>query len=211
MKIGILGTGSVAIALGKGWARENHQMLYGSRNPGSGGDRVYKVGGQADCGTLEEAVDFSDVVVLAVPYRVVPETVRAIGPAKFKGKTVIDVTNVLTDKMEMAVGFDSSGAEEIAKMLPGAKVVKAFNTVFADNMSLGRFGATKLAAFIAGDDAESKKAVSKLASDLGFEPIDAGPLKNARYLEPMGMQVIQLGYVQKLGAGIALALLRKRP
>jgi 8-hydroxy-5-deazaflavin:NADPH oxidoreductase len=190
MKVGILGTGSVALALGKGWLRERHQLLFGSRNPAKQGDVVYGLGKGAEC----------------VPYRHVPDTIKAAGPATFKGKTVLDVTNPHFGDDR---GVTTSGAEEIQKQLPGAKVVKALNYVFADNMALGRFGAQRLAGFVAADDAAAKQNVLQLVVDLGFEPVDAGPLRSARFLEGAAMLIIQLGHGQKMGTGVGLALARR--
>jgi 8-hydroxy-5-deazaflavin:NADPH oxidoreductase len=206
MKVGILGTGSVALALGKGWLRERHQLLFGSRNPAKQGDVVYGLGKGAECGTVRDAAAFGDVVVLAVPYRHVPDTIKAAGPATFKGKTVLDVTNPHFGDDR---GVTTSGAEEIQKQLPGAKVVKALNYVFADNMALGRFGAQRLAGFVAADDAAAKQNVLQLVVDLGFEPVDAGPLRSARFLEGAAMLIIQLGHGQKMGTGVGLALARR--
>jgi len=210
MKIGILGTGNVGLALGRGWVRENHELMYGSRNPAKQGDDVYGIGKNAECGTLKDAVTYGDVVVLAVPYRAAADTIKAIGPPVFKGKTVIDVTNPLGPNGENVAPPGSSAAEEIQKMLPGAKVTKALNHHFAENMSLGRFGATRLAGFVAGDDAAAKQMTLKLVGDLNFEPIDAGPLKSARHLESLATLVVTLGYGLKMGMGIGLALARKK-
>lgn len=102
--------------------------------------------------------------------------------------------------------FPPSGAEELQKKLPRARVVKAFNTVFAQHMDTGRVGSTPLSAFIASDDASAKQAVLALAQDLGFEAVDAGPLKNARLLEPLAYLNVQLGYVLGLGTGIGFKL-----
>ena len=110
--------------------------------------------------------------------------------------------------MNLAVGHTTSGAEELQKKLPRARVVKAFNTVFAQHMDTGRIGDQRLSAFVAGDDAQAKATVLALAEDIGFDPVDAGPLRNARLLEPMALLNIQLGYVQKLGPKIGFKLLR---
>lgn len=104
----------------------------------------------------------------------------------------------------MKVGHESSAAEEIATLLPGASVVKAFNTIFAQHYGTGlKIAGKPLQTFIAADDAAAKATVLKLAADLGLEPLDAGPLRNARYLEPLGFLNIQFGYV--LGRGTAIA------
>jgi hypothetical protein len=91
-------------------------------------------------------------------------------------------------------------------MLPKAHVVKAFNTVFAENQSKGCLGKERLSAFIAGDDAKAKQTVIQLAREIGFDPVDTGPLKSARYLEPMAILIIQLGYGLKMGTKIGYKL-----
>jgi predicted dinucleotide-binding enzyme len=106
------------------------------------------------------------------------------------------------------MGFTTSAAEEIQKMLPKAHVVKAFNTVFAQNQSTGKIGGERLALFVAGDDVKAKKTVMQLGADIGFEPVDAGPLKAARYLEPMGMLMISLGYMLGMGTKIGFKLVK---
>ncbi len=155
-----------------------------------------------------DAVRWAEVVVIAVPYTALQNTVMALGPESFKGKVIVDVTNVISEGGGLAVGHTTSGAEELARWVPRAKIVKAFNTVFAQNMSRGRVGTDPLSLFIATDDAAAKETVSALGRDLGFEPIDAGPLNSARYLEPMGMQLITLGYGLRMGPGIGFRLLR---
>ena len=124
------------------------------------------------------------------------------------GKTLIDVTNALDGNMNLALGFTTSGAEELQRKVPKAKVVKAFNTVFAKHMDTGRLGDEPLTAFVAGDDADAKQEALTLARDIGFDAVDAGPLKNARLIEPLGYLNIQLGYGQKMGRDIGIDLRR---
>jgi predicted dinucleotide-binding enzyme len=118
------------------------------------------------------------------------------------------VTNALNENWELAIGFSTSGAEELAKLVPGAKVVKAFNTVFADNQSKGKIGTEPLTLFVAGDDGSAKKAIMDVGAKIGFDPVDVGPLKAARYLEPMAVMLISLGYGAKMGTGIGYRLIR---
>jgi 8-hydroxy-5-deazaflavin:NADPH oxidoreductase len=113
------------------------------------------------------------------------------------------VTNAL-GKDGLAVGFTTSGAEELQKKLPRARVVKAFNTVFAQTMSTGKVKGTALLLPVAGDDAKAKQAVLDLGREIGFDAVDAGPLANARLLEPMAFLNIQLGYVINKGLGTAI-------
>ena len=192
MKIAIIGKGHVGTALGTGLKRSGHEIRYGHRDPKE---------------PVQDAVKWGEVVILAVPHDAVEETANEIGSAA-DGKTIVDVTNALTPSMELATGFNTSAAEELQKMLPKAHVVKAFNTVFAENQSTGRLGKERLSALIAGDYAKAKQTVIQLARDIGFEPVDTGPLKSARYLEPMAILIIQLGYSLKMGTKIGYKLVK---
>ncbi len=193
MKIAIVGKGNVGSALAEGLKGAKHEIRFASRDPRE---------------PVGEAVAGSDAVILAGPWTEHREIAAAAGKA-FDGKTVVDVSNVLTPKMELAVGFTTSGAEELQKLLPKARIVKAFNTVFAQNMRTGRLLGQRLSVFIAGDDAGSKETVRKLVEDIGFDCIDAGPLRSARYLEPLGVLNITLGYGLKMGTDIGFALVKK--
>lgn len=190
-RIGIVGAGNVGSALARGLTRAGHEV----RAVGS------------DAAVVRDTAAWASLVLLAVPYGAIDSVVAAAGKA-LDGKTVVDVTNALGPDMALAVGFTTSGAEDLQRKLPGARVVKAFNTVFAQHMDTGRLGGTPLTAFVAGDDAASKQAVLQLAREIGFEAVDAGPLQNARLLEPLAYLNIQLGYVLKLGTGIGFRLVR---
>jgi predicted dinucleotide-binding enzyme len=192
MRIGIVGKGNVGNAIAAGLSRAGHEIKFGHRDPKE---------------PVAEAAKWGDVIILAVPHSAAADATKAVGSAA-DGKTVIDVSNALTEGMELAIGFTTSAAEEIQKMLPKAHVVKAFNTVFAQNQSTGKIGSERLALFVAGDDAKAKKTVMQLGADIGFEPVDAGPLKAARYLEPMGMFMISLGYMLGMGTKIGFKLVK---
>lgn len=190
-KIGIIGNGNVGSALSRALKRAGNEVK------ATGRDRT----------AIHEAVEWADVVVLAVPYGALGELVKDVG-SMLDGKIVIDTTNALTPKMELAVGFTTSGAEELQKQLPKARVVKAFNTVFAQHMDSGRLIDRPLTAFVASDDAEAKKVVLELARGIGFDGLDSGPLKNARLLEPLGFFNIQLGLKLGYGPQIGFKLLQ---
>jgi predicted dinucleotide-binding enzyme len=192
MKIGIIGKGNVGSAIAAGLTRKGHEVKFGHRDPKE---------------PVSEAAKWGEVLILAVPHSAAEDTAKEVGSAA-DGKTVIDVSNALTDNMELAIGFTTSAAEEIQKKLPRAHVVKAFNTVFAQNQSVGRVGNERLTLFVAGDDAKAKQTVMQLGADIGFDPVDAGPLKSARYLEPMGMLMINLGYGLGMGTKIGYKLVK---
>ena len=179
-KIAILGTGKAGSALQAALSRAGHEVRSAKR------------------GQIVWAASWADVIVLAVPFAAIPEVARELGAAA-DGKTVVDVTNSLTPDFQLAMGFTTSGAEELQKALPRANVVKAFNTVFAQHMSTGKVNGEVLTAFVAGDNEAARKAVLQLARAIGFDAVDTGPLKNARYLEPLAFLNIQLSWV--LGNG----------
>jgi predicted dinucleotide-binding enzyme len=190
-RIGIIGDGNVGSALARGLQR-------------SGSHEVKTVGN--DKQAIRDIATWADTIILAVPYRALDDVVRTAGSA-MEGKTVVDVTNVLDEKMNMAVGFTTSGAEELQKKLPEAHVVKAFNTVFAKHMDSGRLDGEPITAFAAGDDPGAKSDVLDLEREIGFDAVDAGPLKNARLLEPLGYLSIQLALGMKMGTDTGFRLM----
>lgn len=189
-RIGIIGNGNVGSALARGLEAVGHN--------------VRAVGN--DAGAVQHTAEWAEVVLLTVPFGALDDVARTAGAA-LAGKTVVDVTNALGEDMNLALGFATSGAEELQQKLPAAHVVKAFNTVFAQHMDTGRLGDARLTAFVAGDDAGAKETALSLAGDIGFDAVDAGPLRNARLLEPLGYFNIQLGYVLGMGTEIGLKLL----
>lgn len=145
------------------------------------------------------------MVILALPYGAIDDAIRELADS-IGGKTLVDVMNALTADMQLASGCTTSGAEALQQKAPSAQVVKAFNTQFAQHMDTGGVGGQQLTTFVAGDDTTAKAQVSQMARDIGFDVVDAGPLQNARLLEPLGYFNIQLGYVLGLGTQIGLKL-----
>ena len=149
-------------------------------------------------------------MVLATGYADAMSALQSVGD--LQGKVVIDITNPLTaDYMGLTLGHSTSAAEEIAKAVPGAEIVKGFNTVFAQVLAEGAdFGkGQKVTVFVASDSARAKQTAAALAESIGFNVVDAGGLKNARYLEPLAGLNIYLGYGGGLGMSIAPAWIRK--
>jgi 8-hydroxy-5-deazaflavin:NADPH oxidoreductase len=210
MNIGIIGAGNIGSGLGKIWAKKGHKIIFSfSRNPEKLGSLSSAVENAA-AGSPAEAVRQSDVILFSVRWTNVREALEAAGP--LQGKIVIDCTNPLNpDLSGLEVGHTSSAAEEIATIAAGAKVVKAFNTVFADvyHSESRLFGSRMPTMFYCGDDGDAKNTVAKLIREAGFEPVDAGSLRSARYLEPLAMLMIQLGYGQGMGTNITLNLIRR--
>ena len=189
-KIGIIGNGNVGSAFARGLEAAGHE--------------VRPVGNDAT--TIQQAASWAEVVFLAVPFSAIDDVIAITGET-LAGKTIVDVTNALDAEMNLALGYSTSGAEELQRKLPEARVVKAFNTVFAQHMDSGLLGDQPLTAFVAGDDDDAKSTVLELARSIGFDAIDGGPLQNARLLEPMGYLNIQLGYVLGMGTQIGFKLL----
>jgi hypothetical protein len=211
MKIGIIGTGNVAKALATAFTREGFQVMIGSRHL----DKAQALAGDmerfAQGGTIASAIHYGEIVVLAIPYRAVAEVFGQIDT--FRGKIVVDCTNPLVFEAglaTLAIGQDTSAAEQIAAMLPEARVVKAFNTAFADMMEQGPyFGPVDGSMFYCGDDQAAKEAVARLITATGFEPIDCGPLNSARLLEPMAALIIRLSRQPGMSRQMAFKLLQR--
>jgi NADPH-dependent F420 reductase len=210
MKIGIIGAGNVGGTLGKAWAAKGHDVTFGVRDPGDGKVRalVAETGGKGRAASVGEAAATAEVVVLATPWDATRDAIRAAG--SLAGKIVVDATNPLRpDLSGLALGHTTSAGEEIARWAPGARVVKAFNTIGAQHMADPRFGGERASMFVCGDDAAAKRTVAELAAALGFDPVDCGPLTQARLLEPLAMLWISLAYAYGHGPGIGFRLLRR--
>jgi 8-hydroxy-5-deazaflavin:NADPH oxidoreductase len=188
-RIGILGKGNVGSALARGLMRAGHKVTASGSAPAS----------------VRETAQEADIVILAVPFGAIDAVLREAGET-LVGKTVVDVTNALGPDMHWALGFTTSGAEELQKKMPQVHVVKAFNTVFAQHMDSGQVDGQQLTALVAGDDPDAKKSVLEIARDIGFDTVDAGPLGNARMLEALGYLNIQLGYMLGMGTQIGFKL-----
>jgi len=192
MKVGIIGKGNVGRAIAVGLSRAGHEIKHGHRDPNE---------------PVEAAAKWGEVIFLAVPYENVTEAAKELGTLA-DDKTVVDVTNAVGKDYGLAIGFPTSAAEELQKKLPRAHVIKAFNTVFAQNQSTGKLGKEQLTLFVAGNDVKAKQLVMGLGEEIGFDSVDAGPLKSARYLEPMGMLMINLGLVLGMGTKIGYRLVK---
>jgi predicted dinucleotide-binding enzyme len=208
MNIVIAGSGNVGCALADGWRKAGHDVTFATREPdGSKAMELKKKG--FGVAPLNGAATTADVIVLAVPWTAVQVTIVAFG--SLAGKVLIDTTDPLRSTRELALGFGDSGGETVARLSPGARVVKAFSTTGAGNMADSNYPCGKLMMTVAGDDATAKQIVMTLVAELGFDPVDTGPLAMSRYLEPLAMLWINLAYTQQLGPDIGFALLRRSP
>jgi predicted dinucleotide-binding enzyme len=208
MKIGIIGAGDVGGTLGKSWRQRKHDVMFGVRNLQSQNvQRLAQMDKSLTFGNINDAVSFGDVILFAIPWTSIEETVRG---RNLSGKIVIDPTNPLTPDLRQLAFDDSSVAERIANLAKGAKVVKAFNTIGAQTLNNLIFGSNRADLFLCGDDTPSKRVVGELAADIGFDVVDIGSLANARMLENLALLWIELALRQELGPNIAFKLLRRK-
>jgi 8-hydroxy-5-deazaflavin:NADPH oxidoreductase len=208
MKVTVLGTGNMGSAFVKQLTRAGHSVTVTGRNLGKAKALAAENRG-ATALAPAQAGALAEVVILATGFGDAVDALKSLG--NLDGKIVIDITNPLTpDYMGLTLGFTTSAAEEIAKALPRAEVVKAFNTVFAQVLSEGaELAGQAVTVFVASDSERAKQTASALAQSMGFGAQDAGGLKNARYLEPVAGFNIYLGYGAGLGTSIAPVWIRK--
>lgn len=209
MKVTVLGAGNMGAAFVRQLTAAGHHVVLTSRDL-TKAKAVAAAHPDVEVLPRETAAVGADLVVLATGYGDAVDALRSVG--ELAGLPVIDVTNPLTaDYMGLTLGHSTSAAEEIAKAVPGAQIVKGFNTVFAQLLAEGGSlgGGRKLSVFLASDHGEAKQTARVVAESMGFEVVDAGGLKNARYLEPLAGLNIYLGYGAGLGTSIAPTWVRK--
>lgn len=210
MNIGIIGSGHVGGTLGTRWAHGGHTVVFSSRTPDSEELRelVSTAGKTSRAATAKETVEACDVLLLASPWPATKKMLEAAGD--LSGKILIDATNpVLADLSALEVGTNTSAGEIVASWAPGAKVVKAFNTVGSSIMADANLNGEKALLFYCGDDEDAKKVVHQLAVELGFDAEDAGPLTQARLLEPFALLWISLAFTRGYGREFAFQVIRR--
>lgn len=209
MNIGIIGAGNIGATLGKIWASKGHSITFGVRNPLSPRVQTILEGIEQNAAAVrvKEAAERSEIILLATPWEAVGEV--AFQLIDITGKILIDCTNPVKPNPEWPLAQGSSAAEEIAKRLPHFRVVKAFNTLGAGNLSDVTFGPFHADAFLCGDDIEAKRIVGGLAKEIGFDPVDVGGLRSAEMLESLAKLWITLAYTQGIGPNIAFKLLQR--
>lgn len=203
MKIGIIGTGNIGMGLAKRWLETGHEVLLGSRDALNGAARAEQIG--ASSGTYQAAVDFGEVVVLAVPWNVAESTLNGLNG--LSGKVLLETTNKFNDPRPQ------TSTALIASWAVGAKVVKAFNTIFAQiiHMPPGERLA-RIDVQMVGDDADAKRLVAGLINDAGFKAVDVGKIANAHHLENLAAYVIEMGYGGGgMGPAVSVQIVRAIP
>jgi NADPH-dependent F420 reductase len=202
MKVAIIGTGNMGAGLASTLAAAGHEITIGARDLTKAAALADKIGHGAIGGGIAAAAKLADVIILALPFGAAAEAIKLAGD--LAGKIVVDLANPISaDYKELVIGHTTSAAEEVQKLAPRARVVKAFNTIFAQLLAPESRQGKTLQVFVAGDDAVAKAAVSELAKSAGFEAVEAGPLSNSRFLEPIGEMNIHFGYF--LGKGTTVA------
>lgn len=190
MRIGILGTGTMGMALGRLFARGGHDVVFGSRSASRAGAAAGAVR-RAIGSSYEGALVGSDLVALAVPWSGVADALRSAG--SWSGRILLDCTNPEPPAGRgLLLGHTTSGGEEIARAAPGALVVKALNHIYAEALDALRGCASRPVAFYCGDDPSAKEVVAGLLDGAGLRAVDAGPLRSSRYLEPLAALMVEL-------------------
>jgi predicted dinucleotide-binding enzyme len=185
MKIGIIGSGNVGGNIGASWVRAGYEVMFSSREIDHDKELAAKLGGGSKAGTPREAAAFGDVVMVSVPYFALPDVGKSVGDL-LKGKVVIDTCNPFTGRdgdtgkwaLEKGAGLASK------ELLPGARLVRAFNAISAGRMGEAYKEPGKIGMPIASDDAEAVTIASKLIRDVGYEPVLIGGLEKGKYLMP---------------------------
>jgi 8-hydroxy-5-deazaflavin:NADPH oxidoreductase len=185
MKIGIVGSGNVGGTLGGVWAKAGHEVMFSSRNIEHDKALAAKLGANARAGTPREAAAFGEVLMISVPYRALPEVGKDLAGV-LKGKVVIDTCNpIISRDGEIATWAREKGAGlASAELLPGARIVRAFNAIGAGRMGTAHEQPGRIGMPIAGDDAQAIAVASRLIRDIGFEPVLVGGLAMGKYLIP---------------------------
>lgn len=203
MKISVFGTGNMASGLAVLFAKAGHTVTVSSRDEAKAKAVAAELGNDISASSFADAANAAEAVVLAVPYEAAADVIKAAGG--LAGKIVIDITNPLAaDFSGLTIGHSTSAGEEIQKSAPAARIVKAFNTVFASVLQNdGKAGGQPATVFVAGDDEDALNAVANIARSAGFRSVNAGGLASARYLEPVAGFNIALGYGLGHGTDIA--------
>ena len=209
MNIAVIGSGSVGAALGRRWAEIGHNVTFGVRDKTAPKitKLLYDISTPTYANDISTAVKNADIIALAVPFHAVEEIVNQCD--SFVGKIIIDCTNPRLGKDTVSLGLENSAGETIAKLIPDAPVIKAFNCTGSNTMENPIYNKQPSTMFICGNDPNAKKVVSQLSDELGFETVDAGDITISRYLEPMAALWVALAYDQRMGREISFMLLKR--
>jgi predicted dinucleotide-binding enzyme len=203
IRIAIIGAGNMGGALARLWTEAGQQVSVATRE-GSTQKQIPGVSG----GPVKVVASKADVILLAVPWAAAKEALASCGD--ISGKTVVDCTNPVLPTLEgLKFGGTTSAAEQLQELAAQARVVKAFNTIGAPLLGNATFDGLKADGYYCGDDAAAKSAVAPLIAAAGLRPFDAGPLRNARYLEAMAMLWIDLALKRGRGPSFGFRTLER--
>lgn len=206
MKLSIIGAGQVGQALAGALIRSGQPVVLGVTDPGKYAPVAEALGGQL--APVGEAIQGAEAIILAVPYGAVAAIAQSV--PDWAGRILVDATNPLAPKLSgLSLGTTTSGAEMLATQAYGARVVKAFNTTGAENLADSAYPDGLPVMPVCGDDAAARQSVMVLATRIGFDAVDLGPLMAARYLEAFAMTWIHLAIKQGYGRRFAFGLLRR--
>ena len=213
MRVGILGSGLMGGKLGTIFARAGHDVVFSyARTKKKLEELAREAGVRARAGTPGEAAEQADALLLAVHWSRFDDVLKQTGD--LSGKVVVTCSLPMKDDDSgLVLGLTSSGAEELARKIPKARVISAFNTVPSEvlfSVYEARRKATRPSLVYCGDDSSSKRVAAGLIRDAGFDAVDAGPLRIARYTEPFALLVGQLAYEVKGGPELAYRFERRR-
>jgi predicted dinucleotide-binding enzyme len=207
MNVAIVGLGNIGGGLARAWAKAGHKLALVARDPKAPETMALLAETGARAMPLKDAVQFADVVTLAIPFAALDELIRDAGP--LTGKVLIDCTNAVLPGMKLAFGHTTSSAEELAKKVPGAHVVRSFNAQGAENLADVVYNGVKATNFYCGDDSAAKKSVRQLIEDVGFDAVDVGGLSQSRLLEPL--MLLWMAASREVGSrNVAFRLLRRK-
>ncbi|MEL6823143.1 MAG: NADPH-dependent F420 reductase [Calditrichota bacterium] len=202
MNISIIGDGNVGGTLGKRFMDAGHQITFGVREPETKPDNE-----QLRYSSVTEAIKSNSIIFLCIPWKATVDMLKEIDDAS--GKIFVDCTNPIGPGFQLEKGHTTSGAENLAELMPTATLVKAFNSTGFENMINPQFPDGKTMMLTCSDNPEAGEQVAQLASDIGFEGVYTGPLYHARYIEPLAMLWIDMAIKQKRGRNFAFAMLNR--
>lgn len=206
MRIGILGSGLIGGKLGTLFARAGHDVVFSYSRSKKKLERLVRAAGKtARAGTPHEAAQDADVLLLAVHWSRVDDVLKQAGD--LSGKIVVSCSLPMNDDdSALAVAHTSSGAEVLATKVPETRVVSAFSTAPSEvlfDVFAKRDGAARPSLVYCGDDNDAKEVAARLIRDVGFDPVDVGPLETARYIEPFSLLLAKIAYEGEGGAAVA--------
>jgi hypothetical protein len=206
MKIAIIGAGGVGTTLGGGLAAAGHQIIYAVQDPSDPRHEAL-MGDSTSVAGVAEAVALVDGVILSTPWAAAESALAAAGD--FQGKPLLDATNPIGPGFALTHGHTDSGAEQVARWAPTARVAKVFNSTGKENMADPVVDGRASMMFACSDDEAARSVALSLATDLGFEAVSAGELAMARLLEPLALLWIKLALVHGQGRAMAFGILRR--